>query len=62
MSIIILIKKYITNWQVYLKQNAGDANLTISELKEQLKSGSGVNIMQRMSAYSANITGSDSYW
>ena len=40
----------------------GDANLTISELKDHLLNGNGEKIMQRMTAYSANITGSDSYW
>ena len=55
----ILIEKQS---KIYLKQNLGDASLTINELKEHLKNGSGDSIMKRMTAYSSNITGSDSYW
>jgi hypothetical protein len=40
----------------------GDANLTVKELKDGLTNGNGEMIMKRMSAYSANITGSNSYW
>ena len=32
------------------------------ELKEHLNNNQGEQLMLRMSAYSANITGSDSYW
>ena len=48
--------------KIFLQQNLGDAALTISELKEHLKNGSSDSIMKRMTAYSSNITGSDSYW
>ena len=50
--------------RVFLKNNNEDNNLTICELKSMLtqnKSEIG-NLMNRMSAYSANITGSNSYW
>jgi len=40
----------------------GDANLTVKELKDGLTNGNGEMIMKRMSAYSANIIGSNSYW
>lgn len=40
----------------------GDANLTIQQLKDHLKEGNADQIMKRMTAYSSNITGSDSYW
>ena len=45
-----------------MKQNPGDTNLTISELKQGILSGDCSGIIKRMSAYAANITGSDSYW
>ena len=32
------------------------------ELQELLKTGEGDRLMQRMSPYAANITGSDAYW
>jgi len=40
----------------------GDAVLTMAQLKEKLINGQSEMLMKRMSAYSANITGSDSYW
>jgi hypothetical protein len=40
----------------------GNANLTVKELKDGLTNGNGEMVMKRMSAYSANITGSNSYW
>ena len=40
----------------------GDAYLIILELKEHLSRNQGEQILLRMCAYSANITGSDSYW
>jgi hypothetical protein len=48
--------------KVYLKQNPGDGNLTINELKNLVTSGECQNILKRMTAYSSNITGSNSYW
>ena len=48
--------------KVYLKQNPGDANLNISELKAAISNGDSSQLMKRMCAYSSNITGSDSYW
>ena len=45
-----------------MKQNPGDANLTISELKAAISNGDSSQLMKRMCAYSSNITGSDSYW
>jgi hypothetical protein len=48
--------------KVYLNQNVGDANLTIQELKQAIYNGDANRIMKRMSAYSSNVTGSDSYW
>ena len=48
--------------KVYLKNNNHDANMSIKELKESMSNGDSENIMRRMSSYSSNITGSDSYW
>ena len=48
--------------KIYLKQHTDDANLTIADLKDKLRDGTGEELLQRMSAYSANITGSDPYW
>ena len=45
-----------------MKQNSGDANLTIAELKDAINRRECTQLLNRMSAYSSNITGSDSYW
>ncbi|RMZ94086.1 ATP-dependent DNA helicase PIF1 [Brachionus plicatilis] len=45
-----------------MKQNSADASLSISDLKELLKTGQSDTLMKKMSAYCANITGSDAYW
>ncbi|RNA07296.1 ATP-dependent DNA helicase PIF1 [Brachionus plicatilis] len=48
--------------KVYLKQNPGDANMTINELKKMLNDGSAEQLLRKMTPYSANITGSNAYW
>ena len=45
-----------------MKQNSGDANLTIAELKDAINRRECTQLLNRMSAYSSNITGSDFYW
>jgi hypothetical protein len=45
-----------------LKKTPSDASLTIGELKSMTNSTDCFGIMMRISAFSANITGSDSYW
>ena len=45
-----------------MKQSPGDTNLTIHELKQGISIGDCNGIIKRMSAYAANINGSDSYW
>jgi hypothetical protein len=48
---------------VYLKQNPGDANMTIPELKEQLRDPDRAReLVGRMHRYGANVLGSDSYF
>jgi hypothetical protein len=36
--------------------------MTMQDLKDCLDNGKADEIMKRMSAYSANITGSNAYW
>jgi hypothetical protein len=48
---------------VYLKQNPGDANMTIAEMKELLCDPDRAReLVGRMHRYGANILGSDSYF
>ncbi|CAF0951603.1 unnamed protein product [Brachionus calyciflorus] len=48
--------------KVFMKQNPNEANLTIEDLKNLLKTGESEQFMKKLSAYSSNITGSDPYW
>ena len=50
--------------QVYLKQNAEDAAMTIEHMRHLFRSGSpqAQQLTQRMCRYGANITGSRPYW
>ena len=48
--------------KVFLNQNSTDKNLTIGQLKSMIGTNDSEELMNRMSSYCANITGSDSYW
>ena len=47
---------------VYLKKNPEDAALTIDDLRQMVSGNTWQSLMKRLSAYSANLTGSDAYW
>jgi len=48
--------------KVFLKQNPTVDALSMDELKEIIRSGEIENVIMKMYAYTANVTGSDSYW
>ncbi|RNA27124.1 ATP-dependent DNA helicase PIF1, partial [Brachionus plicatilis] len=48
--------------KIFMKQNPNESNLSVKDLKDLLKTGESDTFMKKMSAYSSNITGSDSYW
>lgn len=50
--------------KIYLEKCPGDSNLSINDLKKMLNSNTheATELMKRMCAYSANITGSDAFW
>ena len=52
----------IDQCNVYLKKNPDANEITIAELKQMADNVQIDSFMKRMSAYSANITGSDMYW
>ena len=54
-------KRLLGQGSFYLKQNPGEANLTIDELQEMVIAGSYGTIMKKLSRY-ANITGTNAYW
>ncbi|XP_066915890.1 uncharacterized protein [Clytia hemisphaerica] len=46
----------------YLKQNPGEANLTIDELQEMIRAGTYSSVMKKLLRYAKNITGTNAYW
>ena len=46
----------------YLKQNPGEANLTLGELQEMIKDCSYNTVMKKLLRYAKNITGTNAYW
>ncbi|XP_066921730.1 uncharacterized protein [Clytia hemisphaerica] len=46
----------------YLKQNPGEANLTINELQDMVREGSHATIMKKLMRYAKNVTGTNAYW
>jgi hypothetical protein len=47
---------------VFLKQHPDEAALPLQELKELISRGATSELIGKMNAYTANITGSDTYW
>jgi hypothetical protein len=48
--------------KIYLKNNPQDRELTFQDLVDMLATGEYNQLMGRMSAYAANIAGSDAFW
>ena len=47
---------------IFLKQNPGEAHLTIDELREMATSGNSNTFISKISRYVANVAGSNAYW
>ena len=55
-------KRILQQTGIFLKQNPGEAHLTIEEIKEMAVSDSANVFLSKMSRYLANISGSNAYW
>ena len=47
---------------IFLKQNPGEAHLTIDELREMAGSSNQAAFMSKVSQYVSNIAGTNAYW
>ena len=47
---------------MFLKQNPGEAHYSVEQLQQMAESGSARSLINKISRYSANITGTHSYW
>ncbi|XP_020915212.2 uncharacterized protein LOC110252718 [Exaiptasia diaphana] len=59
---MILRKRTLQQSGIFLKQNPGEAHLTIDELREMAESDNSVVFMCKVSRYVANIAGTNAYW
>ena len=55
-------KRILEQSGICLKQNLGEAHLTIDELHEMAETNTSVILMPKVSRYEANIPGTNSYW
>ena len=55
-------KRILQQTGIFLKQNPGEAHLTIEELQEMTANNSANVLLSKMSRYLANISGSNAYW
>ena len=55
-------KRVLQKSGIFLKQNPGEAHLTIDELREMASSNNATVIMSKVSRYVGNIAGTNAYW
>ena len=55
-------KRILQQSGIFLKQNPGEAHLTIDELREMAWSGNSAFFMSKVSRYIGNTAGTNAYW
>jgi hypothetical protein len=55
-------KRALQQNSIFLKQNPGEAHITIDELRNMTSNNNSTNFMSKLSRYVANISGSNAYW
>lgn len=55
-------KRILQQTCIFLKQNPGEAHLTIEQLQQMAASGNTDVFTSKISRYLRNITGSNAYW
>ena len=55
-------KRILQQSRIFLKQNPGEAHLTIDELCEMVATNNSATLMSKVSRYVGNIAGTNSYW
>ena len=59
---MILRKRALQQTRIFLKQNPGEAHLSIQELHEMASSDNSTAFMSKVLRYVANIAGTNPYW
>ncbi|XP_066929609.1 uncharacterized protein [Clytia hemisphaerica] len=55
-------KRLINQGNFFIKQNPGDANLSIDELQDMINNNNYSFVMKKLQRYSKNVTGTNAYW
>ena len=55
-------KRILQQSGIFLKQNPGEAHLTLDELREMAASNNSAVFMSKLSRYVGNIAGTNAYW
>ena len=55
-------KQILQQTGMFLKQNPGEQHLSLDELREMVNNNEGNIMLEKLSRYITNITGSDAYW
>ena len=55
-------RRLLSQGSFYLKQNPGDANLTIQELQDMVRSGNYNDVMKKLMRYAKNVNGTNAFW
>ena len=58
---ILYRRRLLSQGNYYLKQNPGDANMTLDELQNLLRTGTFVSVMRKLMRYTKNVTGTNVY-
>ena len=55
-------KQILQQSRIFLKQNPGEAHLTVDELHEMVATNNSTTLMSKVSRYVGNMAGTNSYW
>lgn len=55
-------KRILQQSGIFLRQNPGEAHLTVDELRQMATSNNSNTLISKISRYAANIAGSNAYW
>ena len=59
---ILYRRRLLGQANYYLKQNPGDANLTLNKLKSMVRTDNYNTVMRKLLQYTKNFTGTNAYW
>ena len=54
--------RLLSQGNIFLKQNPGEAKLTVEQLQQMLQTNTYSTLMSKLMHYAKNVTGSNSYW